>query len=77
MALNQLMMNIQKNKLMYPFNERPSGRSYLELVTSLKASLNQNSSLDGDHAGDVLLFVTLSAGSHSSLIRFIRLGSFS
>lgn len=58
MALNQLMMNIQKNKLTYPFNERPSGRSYLELVKSLKSSLNQNTSLDGELAGDVLIFIT-------------------
>jgi len=49
MALSQMLMDIECNKLRIPFNERPSCRSYAELVERLKASLNQNATLeDGD-----------------------------
>ncbi|CAI6364490.1 unnamed protein product [Macrosiphum euphorbiae] len=46
MALSQLLMDIESNKLRTPFNERPSCRAYAELVAWLKTVLNQNSSLE-------------------------------
>jgi hypothetical protein len=49
MALSQMLMDIENNKLRTPFNERPSCRSYAELVEWLKTALDQNATLeDGD-----------------------------
>ncbi|XP_022164182.1 uncharacterized protein LOC111029480 isoform X2 [Myzus persicae] len=45
MALSQMLMDIECNKLRTPFNERPSCRAYKELVDWLKSVLNQHSSL--------------------------------
>lgn len=57
MMLSQMLMDIENNKLRYPFNERPSMRAYVELADSLKATLNMNASLDEDNkrSGNVLL----------------------
>ncbi|KAF0765602.1 DUF4485 domain-containing protein [Aphis craccivora] len=48
MALSQMLMDIECNKLRIPFNERPSCRSYAELVERLKAALNQNATLEDE-----------------------------
>lgn len=42
MALNKISMDIECNQLHYPFNERPSIRSYTELIERLKSELNEN-----------------------------------
>lgn len=52
MALGQLSMDIEFNKLKFPFNERPSRHTYDKLVDWLKTVLNQNTSVVED--ADVL-----------------------
>lgn len=52
MALSQMLMDIECNKLRTPFNERPSCRAYTELVDWLRTVLNQQSSLEKEGEED-------------------------
>lgn len=46
MALSQILMDMESNKMRYPFNQRPSCRSYAELIEWFKSMLSQNASLE-------------------------------
>jgi len=52
MALSQMLMDIESNKLRTPFNERPSCRAYAELIDWLKIVLNQQASLEKEEEDD-------------------------
>lgn len=53
MALSQMLMDIESNKLRTPFNERPSCRAYAELIEWLKTVLNQQASLEKEEEDEV------------------------
>lgn len=45
-------MNIERNKLRFPFNERPCLSTYAQLVDGLMTVLKQNSSLENTDGGN-------------------------
>ncbi|VVC40288.1 Domain of unknown function DUF4485 [Cinara cedri] len=49
MMLSQLLMDIEYDKLRYPFNERPSLRAFAELADNLRTVLNIDASLDKEN----------------------------
>jgi len=74
MALSQMLMDIESNKLRTPFNERPSCRAYAELVDWLKTVLNQNSSLEKGEDEVPIIILYFYEYDHTNIECTVKLG---